>query len=225
MKYLGDAVIQQKSAFIRTVSEVLNRHSPRPVAFFGRNDTDSYTVVVEPSNSTEQFVPTIWELVPPGSIFTSYSGWVACRVLTTESDESWVGMEVIVPHATRGVYVEACYGLFTKQKAIDCLMSIKALPFSREYDDRGEITGIIRVPSNPERHRTETKLHSLIEAAISDLRNHQPLNFRVPSLGTQHEPNRCQSEPRLGNYALVGGTIAFVAGLALTIYIGGCGRR
>jgi hypothetical protein len=218
-------MIQQKSAFIRAVGELLSRHNPRPLALFGRDETDSYVPVVQPEDLSEQFAPFVWRLVPPGSIFSTYAGWVACRILSLDADNIWVGMEAVVPHPTRGVYVEASYGLFSSENAVSCLTQLRALPFGRQRDPDGSVVGLIGVPFDPHRHPTAPTLDAFLDSSADDLRGGKSVNTRVPSLGTSEPAGGGKRPWGVGRYAVAGGAMLLAAGFAVALSVWGCRRQ
>jgi hypothetical protein len=217
-------VIQNQSAPIVFIGEVLWRHSPTALAFFGRNENDSYEAEIKPVEARDKYVPVVWKMVPPGSISQKYLGWMACRVRSTDSGTIWVGIETVVPHPTRGVFVEACYGLFSPDSAIQCLAEMQTLKLERNSNGTGKPTDFVVLGG--ERLRTEVAIVGFLESAIRDISTNTPINCRVPSLGTREaklQP-RTLTTTGLQKIAIVGGPIAAVSIFAAT-YFGGCFKR
>lgn len=92
--------------------------SPPALATFGRNKGDVYEAAVCPSESSKRYQQTVWNLLPRGSYFTPFRGVVTFRAFGDGSGLTWLGCEAVVPHERRGDFVEACYGLFTDETAI-----------------------------------------------------------------------------------------------------------
>ncbi len=214
--------MRHQSTFIQAVAQLLGKFSPRPLACFGRDDTDSYKVVVEPSVLAEQFAPMIWKIVPPGSIYSRYAGWVAFRALSGGMDLTWIGMEAVVKHPTRGVYVEACYGLFTKHDAVNGLRALKTLPLVKDRDGNGKSAGLVRAANDDEVHRTAPTLHASLEAAIRAIEDCESVDCRVPSLGVEQTARMAGQGLSSVRVTFVYFVALFTAISALVVYLSGC---
>lgn len=136
-------------AFVKTVEVQLRCHHPAIVALVGLDSTDAYVISIEPEQERTKFRPYIWGLVSQGSYFARYLNWFSLCVKSHTAEWAWIGIEVIVPHATRSAYIEACFCLFRTSDAIKCLTELATLPIKTEIIPHNDPTGYIECTNDP----------------------------------------------------------------------------
>jgi hypothetical protein len=177
----------QRSDFINLGVELLAAHAPEIVARLGRNSNDTYEVTIEGQCDPASVIPFIWSVAPRGSFFVPFLGWGAVRV-RTQGEKLWVGLEVIIPHPSRGVYVEACYGRFDREVATSVLKAIKGLQHGISLENAEMRIG----KGAPV--RCDPDLRKAIDAAVAQVEAGLSVDRSIPSFSeVSKRPARSRS--------------------------------